>query len=320
MTTMQEALSWVKDALTSKAVSPELTHYLVRDGRIYATDGRMTASHLFPSKETFCVSGAEFEAVIARANNNTSIELGDGCIVVHSGRLRGTIKTIDPKDWFCPVVGESRIVIPSRLLPALKQLRPFISDNASRPWALCVRAAVDTLYATNNVSAVAVPEIDLDGVNVLIPYWAVDFVLSRDGVTHWEHGDGYVAFHWASGAWMRTQLMNDEYPPQVEEIIGKGGVANHAIRPEWKAAFEEACGLIEDVLVLHPDKMTGINKNLNVEIAAETLAPTLGYSAWVPKFLAPVIACATHWQPDTYPGPTPFRGDGIIGVIVGRRI
>lgn len=320
---MRDALIWVRDALSSKPFTVQYGHYLIKDKMIHATDGRMTAAHPFPCHEEFCANGAALEKLLARLSGNITVTVSPDDVTLKSGRLGGTIKTIPVGDWQYPLVDDMRLPIPERMIAGLRQLRPFISDNASKSWALCVHAINDTLFATNNISAAAIPEIDLDGVNALIPYWAVDFVLAREGVTHWSHGPGYIAFHWSNGAWMRTQLVDDQFPDTIEGLINKAGFANERITPEWRVAFEDASALAEDYVIMHADRMTGKTKGdtMAVEVQATTLVPAgpPSYSAWTTKFMIPVMGCATHWQPDKYPDAVPFRGDGIVGVIVGRR-
>jgi len=323
---MKTALAWVKDALSSKALAPALAHYLVKDGMLHATDGRMTAAHPFPDDRTFCVAGKEFGALIERLPDPIGIAVADDAVTLRNGRLNGTVRTIDPNDWpLSPTTGE-RHLIPERLLPALKQLRPFVSDNAARPFAMCIRVAYDTLYATNNVVVVAAPEIDLDEAQALIPSWAIDFILARgEGLTHWSHTDSQMTFYWSNGAWMSTRLVDDTFPAAAENIINQAGFAGTEITPEWRKDFNAICELLDgSTIVLHKDRMSSElnpSRKLTVENETGTYSPVdLEYSAWSTEFLQPVIAVATHWAPDRYPKPTPFRGEGIVGVIIGRRI
>jgi len=321
---MKASLNWVKDALSSKDLRPELNHYLVRHGMIHATDGRMVACHPFPTEdELFCVSGPEFEKLLARLEAPIELEVEDDHIVLKHGRLRGKIKTLPPDEWQFNEVKAAWYPVPKLLLPSLKKLRAFISDNATKPWALCVGMANDTLYATNNISIAACPEIGLpDGLRGVIPYWAIDFILSRpEGLAEWAHADNYLGFRWKNGAWMRTQLVEGEFPPQVEAIIGSAGYAEHKITDEWRAAYMQASSLLDDALVLKADHMTGINRHMEVRVEATSpLPPDSDHSGWSVEYLNPVIACATHWQPDKWPNPVPFRGEDILGVVMGRRV
>lgn len=320
---MKDAIAWIKEGLSTKSIMPAHRFYLVKDGMIYATDGRMTCGHPFPYDKTFCAGGAELDKLVSRMSGAISIELGEDDVTVKAGRLRGKIKTIDPKDWPYETVNEERSPVPPDLMKGLRLLRPFISDNATRPWALCVRAVNDTLYATNNVTAAAIPGIELDDIDVLIPNWAIDFVLAREGVTHWSHDKAHVGFHWSNGAWMSTRLIDGTgFPETIEDVINKAGYATHKLTDDWKDAFNEITSLIDGQIVLREDKMVGRSKSeaMDVEVEAFSVVPKDGESGWSVEYLSSVVACASHFNPDTYPAPSPFRGDGIIGVIIGRRI
>lgn len=320
---MREAIEWVRDALSSKALVSVLQHFLIKDGFIHASDGRMTVAHPFPSTETFCAFGPEMSRLVMRLpeNKTISISLGEDKVTLSCGKLRGTIKSANPEDWPLQETGGTRLPMPKRMMPAFRQLRPFISDNAEKSWALCIHINNDTLYATNNIAVVAAPEIDLDGVNALVPHWAIDFILNRPGITHWSHGDGYLAFYWDNGAWMRTQLIDDTFPPQAEKIINDAANATWPVSDEWREAFAEVTALADRYLICHADRIIGISKSKNMEVERDIETPCGEEpSGWSIDHLKPVINCATHWQPDAYPNPAPFYGDGILGVIMGRRV
>lgn len=326
---MREAYNWTKEAMSGKGLQPLQQFYLVKDGMITMTDGRMTASHPFPYDQTFCAAGEPTEKLLNRLPEPITIAVEEDHAVFRHKRLSGKIRTASAEDWEQLIrrPDAAKLPLPSRLLHGLRQLRPFISDNASRQWALCVLAANDTLYATNNIAVAAAPEIDLDDVRALIPNWAVDFVIAREeGLTHWSHGEGYLCFHWANGAWMRTQLVVDEFPTTVEEIIGRGGWAEHELTDDWREAYDHIASLSANVITLYSDRMTGFNNEKEGEatmaVTVEASSPVPDgqeYSRWDPRYLAPVMQVATHFDPQKYPNPCPFRGDGVVGVVVGRR-
>lgn len=318
---MKEALAWVRDAIATKDIATALNHYLVDQGIIYAADGRMTAAHPFPHDGTFCVSGPEFDALLGRMDAAPKIEVGQGAITAKLGRMRGTIKTIDPRDWTYATVPDPWHPLPLGLLEGLRKLRPFISDNAVHSFAMCVLAKDDALYATTNVSLARCLCPGLNGVAAMVPYWAVDFILKREeGLVEWAHGDGYLGFRWSNGAWMRTQLVADRFPDTAITMLDGLPQPTVEITLEWRAAFDHAKALLDETIVFKPDHMTGVNRNMAVHVEASTPAPQgAEHSAWTLRYLAPVVECATHWQPDAWPNPSPFVGPGIVGLVAGRR-
>lgn len=338
MDSMLTAYNWIREAISTKGLAPLQMYYLVKDGMIYGTDGRMTAGHPFPYETPleFCAVAAPTEKLLNRLPEPIKITVKDEDeeVVFSSGRLRGAVKTLPPSQWAFPLVGQGMVEMPTRLLPGLKVLRPFISDNASRPWALCIRVADGNLYATNNVSVGVVVDIDMEGVELLIPNWAIDFVLTRtDGLVGWSHHvhsdnePNTMAFHWANGAWMQTKLVVDDFPKIIDSIVEKAGEASHPITDEWRAAYEYVAGLTESHMEFHADRIVGKDGDLKsskmtATADIQTLMPKNGttpFSAWDPRFLEPVMKVATHFDPDAYPDPCPFRGDGVVGVVMGRR-
>lgn len=333
MASMLEAFNWVKDAISTKGLQPLTLYYLIEGGMIYGTDGRMTVGHPFPSDLNFCAVAAPTLKLVERLPD-PKITVKEDEVVFRSGRLSGAVKTVSPGQWqFNREVGKG-FIIPDRLLPSLEQLRPFISDNAAKAWALCVLADNNSLYATNNIAVAAALEIDLHGMRrALIPNWAIDFLMHRrDGLIEWSYQEDLTAtnsmtFYWDNGAWMRTQLMDDQFPTSIDDVIGRAPYCDLEITPEWKAAYAYVAGLAESHVEFHAERIVGRDGPLNeskMTATADVATPVpdnkeLLYSAWDPRFLEPVMKVATHFDPRPYPAPCPFRGPDVIGVVMGRR-
>lgn len=334
--TMLKALNWCKEAMNTKGLTPMYLFYLVKDGMLTMTDGRMWASHPWPSEDTFCAVGEPTMKLLERLPEPVTIKLAENDITFRSGRLKGTVKIETNIDaWPMRTIEDELKPIPDGLCDGLRKLRSFISDNAQKPWALCVLAHDDTLYATNNVAVGVVPELDLDigEARTLIPNWAIDFILAREtGLAYWcvggEPGKEYLGFKWANGAWMRTQLADDpnNFPARIEDLIAKHGNAKHPLSDDWRRAWEDASALSANVVTIYKDRIVGQNKEKESEktmdITIEIASPCPeepGYSCWDPRFVDPVLQVATHWDTDQYPAPCPFRGEGIVGVVMGRR-
>lgn len=320
---MKDAVEWVRTARSNKTLSPNYQHYLIKDLFLHATDGRMTVGYPFPVDGLFCPQADPFTKLVDRLPDPIFLVAeDDDYIALKSGRQRGKVKCMDATEWLYPLIDAPWLPISQRLLPALRQLRPFVSDNAAQPWALCVELHGNCIYATNNIAAVIAPDIDLDQVDTaLLPYWAIDFLLAHEeGLVDWCHGSGYLGFRWQNGAWMRTQQVDATYPrQQITEVINKCGYAKHPITEEWRAAFAELANLVDDYVYFMPDKMLGSEKDLDAEVEMATPTPELGFSHWSIRYLKPVLEMATHWEPTTYPSPSPFRGDGIVGIVIGRQ-
>src|SRR6185503_15963793 len=218
---MKQALKWIADAISQRDIVSGKSFYKVSRNEIKATDGQLIAAHPWPSNVDFVVPGEEFEAVFKRMKEEPTIKATDKGINIRCGLFHGTIATLPLDKWAYPgVEGADWQVIPENLLPLLKDLRPFISDNAMQKWATCIALENDWVYATNNVAIAGAPCKGLGSVMALLPMWAVDFILSRtDGLSHWAWTGNYVAFLWENGAWMRASLVIGQFPERAAALV-----------------------------------------------------------------------------------------------------
>lgn len=320
---MKKAVDWIKGALAKKDIVLQFTHYFVKDGMIQAMDGRMLAAHPFPSHETFLVPGAEFEAILDRMpSDNPTLEVHEDKIRLKEARFRGDISTIPESEWPDLPMPKHWIEVQPDLLDAMAALMPFVSDNATKPFAGTIMIEGSRLYATNNVS-IAMAEVEslLAGdEQTLLPRWAVEFVLSRrEGLTHWGVTDDFVAFKWDNGAWMRTQLVNDVIPEIIFSLTQDMAPATFEITDEWRKAYALVSGVSKEDIQIFADRITGGTQHSEVQHEAVTaVAEGREYSKWTVAYLNSVIAAADRWSPELYPKPATFEGKSIRGLIVGR--
>lgn len=317
---MREAVNRVKTVLAAREVAPYLTHYLVKDGMLWASDGRAVAATPVDQDGHFLVPGAELGAVLDRMPEDYKVTLEPGALKVRGGRRHGTL----------PIIAEPEVAYPepdqglwTEYTPALHAalwiIRPFISDNAIHDWTLCACLAPDRVTATNNI---VVAQAECPGLNAqgLIPFWVIDFVHGQHSApVSWYITDNHVAFKWADGTWFRSQLVNGIFNETALELVDAVEAPAWEIPEEWRQAYEYVSSLSEDAVVIEAGRLVGGRGKAAVEHETpDTPVPDGGSSSWNPKFLTKVIEAATHWDPGAWPKPTPWTGPGIKGLIVGR--
>lgn len=318
-TGMGDALEAVKEAVSSKELVAYLTHYYVHDQSITATDGRMVACGPFPDEREYLVPADEFEKVLALVGEDGKISIKDDHILVSGRKRRAKVRTLDPKNFAHLLPPEGKEPCPDTLLPVLRRLRPFVSDDASKSWAMSVMFKDGCGYATNNV-VVAASTLDEPFKDVLIPSWAVDYLLARDiAPNEYALSENCLAFHFPDGSWMRTQLLVGEPPELIFTLMG--GVTDTStgsiIHQEWRDAFEAVAALSENEVRIHPTKLSGGKRHADVEIDVQS--GVAGEASFHPKFMGLVLTAADHWDLSTYPDPAPWWGNNIKGLMVGRR-
>jgi len=319
-------VKWVRDALAATSLVDHLAHYLIRDNMIHASDGRMVVAHPFEYDGEVLVNGEGFEKLLARMPVDAPI-LGqtETHLVMRHGKFKGSVKTLPPEQWVYPPPDEGAWhPLPEGLLAAMRRLRPFLSANATQPWATCLAYLGGHLYATNNITLARTPLRGRVVEGTMFPVWAVDFVLARDeGLVEWMCSPQALAFSWDTGAWMRTPTIVTPFPGNCPGMIDAGKGARrkpHTLTPEWRAALERVSGFAEAEVQLGSTMMRSAGEAVIVEDEVGTpCPPDVEFTCWDHRYLEPVVTAATHWDPTTWPSPAYFKGKALEGIILGRR-
>lgn len=323
---MKDTLKWLNEALATKDVGAGMTHYKVDKGMISCTDGRLTASHPWKfGKMSFLVPGMEFEKVLGRMPGEATLTLtSEGAVKVKAGRFSGTIQTLPLGEWSYAGVDDAKWKkLPKGFVSLLAALRPFLLENAAQAWAQCVAIDGGWMYATNNVALAGAPLKGLEKMKALLPMWAVDFVLGRaDDLEEWAWSESYVAFRWASGAWVRSQLIVGQFPEKAAKMVQQSfkQKPSYVITEEFRDAFERVAELAEDTVVVFADRLESRLGKAICEEGIKCKTPKgEKCSIWGARFLVPALKAAESWSPEVWPDPAPWKGKEISGYVVGRR-
>lgn len=333
--TLWEAVAWLKDALASRELVEHLTHYYLRDDRLFASDGRIMASIpcdivvKVTGEGPLLIPGKEFERILKATRPDkdlivTRLETG---LEISQGRFKAVVPMVDSSAWPYESYDNSAFVaLPTAFLDALGSLRPFVSDNATQPWSTCVQIEQDGVLATNNiVIARAICELPITGA-YLLPSWGVDFLLShRDAfVGGWFTSDA-AHFEWQNGGRMRTQLLNGEFPSRAKAMCQPAVSSTTSITDEWREVYQRIALVANgSPIEIHADHLetggTGLD-TLRCEDGAVTPVPSTGFSCWNERHLSAVMERADWWTPEVWPNPAAWgRADGsLVGILAGLR-
>lgn len=320
---MLEAVRWLKDAISSKKIVLEMTYYNVQGGQIQATDGRIIAGYPYDSKFEFLAPGKDLERLLARFDDDVKIEHDkeNRQVLLKSGRSRGAINTLDIEQWNYPGVGEEDWQpIPAGLVSAIKKLSVFASENANHLWACGVTLYDGWVLATNNVAIAGMQVPAIGKMHAIIPLWAIDFIVDRtDGLSHWCHTENYLGFKWKNGAWMRSNLIDSQFPEKVAYMIKAASteLPDVDITDDFRKAVLRVADLAESSIKIDQYEISASfgNSTVTEEIETDMLGGMT--TLWGAKFIVPVMKVAEVWDPFMWPKPAAFRGDGIVGYIVG---
>lgn len=331
-----EAVAWLKDALASRELVDHLTRYYWRDNRLFASDGRVTASipcdvaPAITATGPALVPGKEFERLLKamRPDRSVTITRLEAGVQFAQGRFKALVPTVDPSSWpYIDHGAPSHPALPEAFLDGLRRLRPFISDNATWPWATCVQLESDGLLATNNiVIARAICSLPMVTAPRLLPAWGVDFLLSHaEGLSGGWFTDDAAYFEWSNGGQMRTQLISGAFPARAKTMCQPAVELPVELTAEWREAYQRVALVANGgPITCHADRLeTGHGGDvLHCEDGAETpVPPTVGSSRWSERHLTPVLEQADWWTPQTWPNPAAWgRADGtLVGIISSLR-
>ena len=160
MPKLLETLKLVCGAVSDKDLVPVLTHFAFRAGRVYGYDGRLSidapceaTSHL-----SCTVDALRFVAAIENCQDAPpAITMEGDKLHVRVKKYRATLPTGDLTLFPEPPIVAGKMRGAPQFLDTLRLLRPFIGQDASRPWAAGINFAGTIAAATNNV-VIAVAE------------------------------------------------------------------------------------------------------------------------------------------------------------------
>jgi hypothetical protein len=326
-------VKWITDAVASQDLGLQgLNSYLLRNGNIHANDGRMVVGTPFPfTGPDTLVPAEQFEKVLFnKPEGSFSWEYEEDRLVLKRGRFKGRIKLMPVDSWVMPTDLPGGLTpIPDGLITCLESLLPFVSENATKPWAMCIGVKGDYLYASNNIAvARCYCPTDMGVSEFLLPRWVIEFIIKRqEGLSAWAVEDGQrLTFLWENGSWMRSSNIVDQFP-DAQKILDKylyndDIPVDVEITDSWRKIIRRIAKIADDpVIRLREDECAGsTGEVLSVEDEAGAPVPEgRTETVWDLRYLDAVLISATHWNPRTYPNPAPWRGDFIEGIIAGRR-
>lgn len=322
---MLEILNIVKGSVSAKDLVPVLTHFALHEGRICGYDGRVyiDAPYAYADRHSFTVPAVAFIAAMEVCEgHNSMFSVGNGFLKITSGFFSARLPT-GPMENFPVVVPEGkRIKHAGGLLKAFRKLKPFMGEDASRPWASGVLIKGAKAIATNNIVIAEVP-ITLALKDCIIPVFAIEELLrlDREPLAYSQTEDS-VTFYLPGDIWLRTKLVAGDPPvslPTIVKELSKGA--------KWTAVpadLKEAVNRVQPFCANKAAPLVMLSSD-HVSTESETMAakvagfPDLGACAFRCEPLLAVLEIATRIDWTKFP-KVPWKGDNIQGAIVGSVI
>lgn len=217
---MLDALKFVQGAIQRNGVTPELEHFLIRDGRVTGFNGYMALSAPLPLDIEAMPKADIFHKALQACGTTISIsQTPGGRLHIRSGGFSVFVPCIE-KAIFEAVPQGISYPAPPGLAKTFARMLPFVGDDASRPWAMGLAIGQGAYTATNNVILLQVWDgHQLPPVNC--PRFAVAEVarIKEDPVTVMVDPGNSVSFIYGDGRWLRSQVLAVDWPTEKMNSI-----------------------------------------------------------------------------------------------------
>jgi hypothetical protein len=319
---MLKDLKFVMGAVAKKDLLPAMTHFRIEKGHVRSFNGQMAISSPIAFDIDCNPKADQLIKAITQCDEEIVLSMtAGGRLRVQSGRFRAFVETVEGETVHPMPEGEELAINGDELLAACKVLQPFIGNDASRPWANGMLFQGHSAFATNNAS--------------LVEYWLgtpVPFQinLSRSCVaellrvdeapTYAQLHERSITFHYTDGRWIRSQLIDGEWPFEKMTAILNAQCKPKHIPPELFTGIETLKKMadgssriyIKDgMLKTHLEEFTGGVYELDgIEFEG-------CYNLSIFNLLNGVAMTADF---TLYPSPALFFGERVRGAIIGMRM
>lgn len=318
---MIDALRFVKGAIKKSALTPEMEHYRIADGRVISYNGFMALSAPLDLDIRACPKAGTFAKALEACGDTVAVHMtAAGRLAIVSGKFKAYVPCLEDLSHDATPHGDV-YEAPEGLLAALKGLYPFIGEDASRPWAMGAQFHGASVLATNNVVAVeywhgmqGMPDCNVPrfAIAEIIRIGQKPISLQTDGRT--------LTFHYEGDRWLRVNLLDHSWP---FDVVGKMYDRPHnrnPIEPELRDAIDKISAFTDSpatpLFFMNGSVSTSQTAEDGVWVEVPGLAHTGVYNL---RQLDLVTSVATELDWDLYPDPVIFYGDKMRGLVMGRR-
>lgn len=320
---MIEQLKFVQGAVARKDFSPVLTHFRLENRRVLGYNGSLALSSPFPLDLTCSPQAQQLVKAIQLCSDKISVtQMENGDLIIKSGKFKTIVQS--STDAYPSVEPAGHMVaMPGDLIPILKIVRAFVSEDASRTWSRGVLLRQNSAWATNNIILVQRWMGYGFPVDINIPASAVDELIrigeepiSAQIELDSENRAIAISFHYKDERWMRTSTLSTEWPASVERLLSTESSQKPISSDLWEA-LEMIKGFVDEQQRVY----------LNEGLISTTLIPEDGTTIQVSglsdkglfgrKYLNMLKDTATRVDFSQWPRPCAFSGDKLRGVIIG---
>jgi len=318
---MIETLQFVRGAVAKKDLIPVLTHFRIYDGRIQGGNGRLSIDAPCPELAgmDITVPAERFLKAVDACDGEPKLKITDGGkLSITRKKFRALLPLGDPNAFPLGTPDGKQVAHDGEFLTALRRLRQFVGEDASRPWACGILLKDGYAYATNNIIICRTPchwGCLLEPIN--LPSFAVDELLrinqEPDSI---RVTDTAIMFGYGD-SWLKTQLFDLNWP-EIDRFFDTKATAK--VPAKLQDAITKILPFCPDpkfpAIRFGPDGVSTIDGDMMAEVSGIEL-PEACFRA---EPLMMVLDVATHIDFYCFPNPSPWRGKNLEGMMVGVKL
>jgi hypothetical protein len=316
---MINTLKFVRGSVSTKDLIPVLQCFHLYAGRIQGQNGKIAIDAPFQAFGVgdFTVPAERFLKAVDACDGEPTLNLTDGGkLTLKRKSFRATLPLGDHTTFPLATKSGELIELGGGLLPALRLLRPFVSEDASRPWSTGILLRDGYAYATNNIALVRTPlPWGFGAVN--LPVYAVDELLRIGQEPTAILQDNSALVFELGDAWLRAHLLMGEWP-SIETKF-EGLTFGDPVPPLLTNAIDKILPFCPDPkmpVIKFGENGVSTTEGDHSAAVGDIPLPDGSYRAEV---LQLVLGVATHVDFAAYPNPIGFSGNDIEGMFVGLR-
>lgn len=314
---MLRELKFVQGAVAKKELIPTLTHVRIENGQVRSFNGTLALSSPISFDIDCTPKAIPFIKAIGLCKDTVTMSMTKtGRLRIKSGSYKVFIECVEEETPHVEPEGEMFEINGGELLNALKNIAPFMGDDASRPWSNGILLSQNSAFATNNICLVEYWIGTKFPIECNLPREAVkEMIRINEAPINAQSTDNNITFHYEDGRWLRTSLYDASWP-DVRKIIN----VESNLQPINNLIFEGLEFLkpfvdkLERVYFKNGEMRTSLS---NEDGATYTLEEFDHEGVYQHNMLSLLQKIVTHIDFSLHPKPCVFQGEKLRGVIVG---
>jgi hypothetical protein len=319
---MLKDLKFVQGAVGKKDLLPAMTHFRIEGGHVRSFNGQMAISSPIAFDIDCNPKAVQLVKAIQQCEEAITLSMtAGGRLRIESGRFRAFVETIEGETVHPLPEGEPIQFNGEELLAACKTLQPFIGNDASRPWANGILFQGHSAFATNNACLIEYWIGTPVPFQVNLPRYCVNEILRVDEApTHAQLHDRSITFHYTDGRWIRSQLLQGDWPfEKMTDILNKPCNAK-AIPPELFTGIEVLQRIADGASRVYINN--GLLRTHTEDFTGGTYeVDDIDFDGCYNIAMLGLLNGVAHTADFAlYPEPALFFGERVRGAIIGMRM